>query len=316
MKSLFFVLGILCSAGHLHAQPLTVGDTISIPSSRIYSQGKEQSFSRQQGPLLLVFINPTCGSCDHQLRFLDSLAPSLPARLQIIAVSHYSYKELQNKLLTPALLRSPHLSFLTADTLLRKRFPYYLVPHLVWIDRSGRVSAITGSQAVTRAAVVDFLQGKALRLPIKKDLVDFKREEPFNTQSELMLRQPPLIASSLLPYAEGLAGGTGRHLLYEGTVRRIYLLNVTRRELYYYAIPSSARNLDLKLRDTIAFDPPPDANQYRYCYELLLPANTDQATLRRLMLEDLDRLFNYQRKVQTMTVNGRIVTSTVLSDRP
>ncbi len=316
MKTLFFVLGILCPALHLHAQPLTIGDTLHLQPTVVYSQGQSRIFTGNHQPLLLVFINPTCGSCDQQLRYLDSIGPSFPASLKIIAVSRYTYAELQNKLLTPALLRSPYLSFLTADTLLRKRFPYYLVPHLVWIEQSGRVAAITGAKEVTPAALNDLTDRKTINLPLKKDFINFQREQPFATQEELLLLQPPLISSSLLPYAEGLAGGVGKHLLYNNSVRRIYLINVSRKELYYYATPSSARNFDLKLRDTLAFNPPPDNNRYRYCYELMVPATTDQSTIRRLMLEDLDRLFNYQRKEKTVKANGRPVTSTILANRP
>ncbi|MBN8784951.1 MAG: hypothetical protein ABS85_15375 [Sphingobacteriales bacterium SCN 48-20] len=316
MKTLFFVLGILCPALHLHAQPLTIGDTLHWQPAVVYSKGQPRAFTGKDQPLLLVFINPTCGSCDQQLRYLDSIGSSLPASLQIIAVTRYTYPELQNKLLTPALLRSPHLSFLTADTLLRKRFPYYLVPHLVWIGHSGRVAAITGAKEVTPAALNELTDRKTINLPLKKDFINFQREQPFATQEELLLLQPPLISSSLLPYAEGLADGVGRHFLYNNSVRRIYLINVTRKELYYYATPSSERNFDLKLRDTLAFNPPPDNNRYRYCYELMVPATTDQPTIRRLMLEDFDRLFNYQRKEKTVKTNGRLITSTILTDRP
>jgi|GEM_PF-1717893 len=315
MKTLFFVLGILCPALHLHAQPLTIGDTLHLPPAVVYREGQPQTLAGKDEPLLLVFINPTCGSCDYQLRFLDSIGPSLPASLKIIAVSRYTYAELQNKLLTPALLRSPHLSFLTADTLLRKRFPYYLVPHLVWIEHSGRVAAITGSEEVTPAALNELAERKMINLPLKKDFLNFQREQPFTTQEELLLLQPPLASSSLLPYAQGLSGGVGKHFLYNNSVRRIYLINVTRRELYYYATPSSERNFDLKLRDTLAFNPPPDNNQYRYCYELMVPATTDQSAIRRLMLEDLDRLFHYQRKEKTVKTNGRSIRRTILTDR-
>lgn len=316
MKTLFFVLGILCPALHLHAQPLSVGDTLHLPPAVVYSQGQSRTLTDNNRPLLLVFINPSCGSCDDQLRYLDSIGPSLPPSLQIIAVSRYTYTELQDKLLTPALLRSPHLSFLTADTLLRKRFPYYLVPHLVWIGHSGRVAAITGSKEVTPAALTELADRKTINLPLKKDLINFQREQPFTTQEELLLMRPPVISSSLLPYAEGLAGGVGRHLLYNNSVRRIYLINATRKELYYYATPSASRNFDLQLRDTLAFNPPSGNNAYRYCYELLVPAATDLSTIRRLMLEDLDRLFNYQRKEKTVKTKGRLITVTILTDRP
>lgn len=311
-------MAMLCLAGHLHAQPLTIGDTFHFQAPAVYRQGQPYPFTNHHQPLLLVFINPTCGSCDRQLRFLDSLAPSLHPSLQIVAVTQYAYPDLEKKLLTPSLLQSAHLSYLIADTVLRRSFPFRLVPHVVWIDRYGRIAGITNSRAVQFSTLNDFCNNRPLHLPLKKDLLNFRPGQPFAVQPELMSFHPPLIASSLLPYTEGISSGSGRHFLYNNTMRRIYLLNVTRKKLYEYACPaSSGRILDIRLKDTIAFNSSPnDYSAYRYCYELLVPATTDAATIRTLMLDDFDRLFGYRRQEEAAVINGRPAIRVILTEKP
>lgn len=164
------------------SQTLTVGDKIPalsvdnciLPGSpnMLVKNVSLQNFSGKV--IILDFWATWCGPCISSMPKLEKLQKQYPDKLQVIGVSHEAVKRIQK------FAQNRPVGFMlavdTASTL-RKYFEYRTIPHVVIIDGTGTIKAITHSENVTEEAIGNLMAGKEISLPLKKDKVDFDFEK-------------------------------------------------------------------------------------------------------------------------------------------
>ena len=178
MKKLSVSLISLLLSLHVFSQTLTVGDKIPalsldnciLPGSPnlVVKNVSLQNFSGKM--IILDFWATWCGPCISSMPKLEMLQKQYPDKLQVIGVTHEAVKRIQK------FAQNRPVGFMlavdTASTL-RRYFEYRTIPHVVIIDGTGTIKAITNSENVTEEAISNLLLGKEVSLPLKKDRADF-----------------------------------------------------------------------------------------------------------------------------------------------
>ena len=200
MKTLFAsVISLLLSA-QVFSQVLTVGDKVPdlvfadciLPGSpgMIVKNISLKNFAGKV--VILDFWATWCGPCIGSMPKYEGLQKKYSDQVQVIGITHEAVKRIQS------FARNRPTSFMLAiDTAsaLRKYFEYRSIPHVVVIDKSGVIKAITHSDEITEEVLKDIINNKPVSLTLKKDRMDlnlgetdyFKAdpnmEESFNLQA-------------------------------------------------------------------------------------------------------------------------------------
>ena len=156
----------------IKTKPLNVGDHISnIELESIYNYAKRSAnlFDFNADIIILDFWATSCIPCVAALPVYDSLQKELgPQRVQIIPVT----REKTDKVMKFMNRRWPNggfsLPFVTGDTILAKMFPHLTIPHEVWIDKNGKVRAITTGEKVTRGNILKMVVDSSYTLRTKQ----------------------------------------------------------------------------------------------------------------------------------------------------
>jgi hypothetical protein len=189
----------------------------------------------------------------------------------------------------------------TSDTLLSKLFPHRTLPHYVWIDKGGKIRAITGLEDITVSNIQSILGNKAFTLTLKKDsIIAYDKKKPlfFNGNGG---NGSSLIYHSLFSeYVEGLPPGLTVYnkahggKIVERNVPILWLLNL--------AYGKGKQNFPIKnqiildVEDSSRFLTDATGSEYEkwaeknaYCYELIVPEHLYDKRY-KIMQEDMTRL--------------------------
>lgn len=186
MKTIIFiVMAMLCLNFSANAQgvwakdvsprreeikPLKVGDklpeTFWQQEHTVYAnrQAIKQTLERYKNkPLILDFWATWCSTCIYKFRILEQWKESYKGQLGVLLVNSSNTKDREQRV--AELLegkRAPHqqfkLSSVVNDTYLDALFPHRSLPHYIWIDATGTISAITNAEFVTEAQLQNFLK--------------------------------------------------------------------------------------------------------------------------------------------------------------
>lgn len=138
------------------------------------SSKKIQLQEIQDGKLLLIdFWATWCVPCLENLHHLDSLKKLFPHQLEVIAVSYQSRKEIQHFFTNKPRYKNFDLNYISDDTLLWDLFPHKTLPHSVWINAAGKVSAITSHLDVTAENINKLIHQQPLTMERKKEMLEF-----------------------------------------------------------------------------------------------------------------------------------------------
>lgn len=214
MKDIKNLLGTICLVlgfvFHSWAQqPLKIGDRIpDIMLRGIMGKNHQEiklSQLRDRDLLLIDFWFTSCVPCLKEMRLLDSLGKKHPEKFRTVMVTYQSEQEIRNFLnwQTNSDLKEADLFLVTGDTVLRKMFPHRSAPHNIWIDRSGTVRAITGTEEVNEDNILSFGKNGTTDMKTKSDNFDFAPEEVFHQGDKNFLTR-----SIISPYIPGIEEGT------------------------------------------------------------------------------------------------------------
>lgn len=161
--------------------------------------------------LILDFWGVNCGPCIASFPKMDTLQAKHKEKMQFVLVSEAPDKYLDSVIS----LRSKYshtiglakkFSAITDDDLLKELFPHRLIPHLVWIDATHRVRAITASNEMTERNLAFMLNDPKFQLRQKHDFLSYDDRKAAVPQ--LVAANPEVLKyySSIGKYIDGVSG--------------------------------------------------------------------------------------------------------------
>lgn len=319
---LFLLLPLLSIGQSRPARPLNIGDTVpDVAFTKVfqYPSGKARLSTFHDRLLILDFWSTWCTACIYSFPKLDSLQQQFGPRLQVLLVNARSTgdnegkaKALFEKIKLPS-GQKYRLPYLVDDTVLYRFFPHKMIPHCVWIQ-NGVVKAITTPEEVTSANITAMLNGSQVRLKLKKDLVEFDKSLSLlqNLYSTDVLN---LVYSSVVTrHVSGLFAGSGIWRSPDSSYSRLYHYNRPVLGLYEYALgfPLTSRPRVLEVSDRKRYEKGEAswaewAPANAYCYELTAPSGHSPEEARKWMLQDLNRIFNLNGRLEKRKMPCRVL---------
>lgn len=302
-KSLFFIKGILWPILYAFAQsppqsimPLAVGDYVPDIIFKNVTNYKSSTarLSDFKGKLILLdFWSSWCGSCLSLFPHLDSLQREFKDELQIILVNTKSRISNDDETKITKILdrvRGRTGSELNIPVVydcekLDEYFPCTIIPHEVWIDKNGKVAGITDAADVNADNIQALINGRKVKLKLKKDLSDFDPAKPLfingngGDGSEILWRS--LVSSAI----DGVSSATGIRQSAD-KVTGFYSINQS-----LLSLTKTAYNKEIPYENNRVFVSDKAKFDKVYCYELILYDTTVEAMFGYLK-DDLKRFFN------------------------
>jgi len=159
-------------------RPLAIGDPVpDMEFSMMNYKSPTARLSDFKGKLVILdFWASWCYSCLHKFPKMDELQKKYNDKLQVIAVNSIPVTgDDQKKVNSIVDKYTDGKSFSVPvsynDSVASKLFPYYSMPHYVWITPDGEVKGMTDADAVNSSNIDAVLQDNndVVALPVKKD---------------------------------------------------------------------------------------------------------------------------------------------------
>lgn len=335
MATLCFLFCSVPIASYAQFSPLKIGDKfpeaiwdISMPVLNHPEKNTSITLREYKGQLIILdFWATWCAACIINFPKANQLQKDLPGKLSFIAVS--AEEALKQKPFFES-KRTKGITYdfpsVVGDKMLKALFPHTGIPHYVWIDPDGTVSAFSTAERITKENLQLVLHKKSSAIPVKKDI---DANKPLFLSD--VINQEQLSAYSLLTKGnyDGLPSGT--RLRKEGDILRgRALTNLPMLSIYLAAIRPlfekigesyNAKRLILEVADPAKLDlQKSDSNDgtYRsdnlFNYELLVPL-TEVARLDEYMLEDLNRYTSYKGSIESRKVKCLVLKRSSPIDR-
>ncbi len=172
-------LFLLLYKSKITGQELRVGDSLpsrlwSVELTAINHHKNTVTLSDYKDKLIIIdFWATWCTPCIRSLHKLDSLQKNFGQALAVIPVTYEKKSEAFSKFNKYGW----RLHSIVEDTVLKKYFPHYLIPHQVWI-KNGKVLSITGAEYSNLENISKVLHHKPMRMIQKKDanVVDMSKD--------------------------------------------------------------------------------------------------------------------------------------------
>lgn len=252
--------------------------------------------------LILDFWATWCSPCIAMIPKMDSLQKIFGDKIQFLSITYQANKEVLPFLEKFEKQRGKHydLPIVTGDKSLHQLFPHVYLPHYVWIDGEGMVSAITGYAEVNKVNIEKLIDGKILGVTSKNDIYrDFNPENDLNTYLSSSKDEKQLSQGIITSHLKGVPSQT-----YSKKIGDNYTLtaaNVSLRFLFRMAFSGDQfindKMIDLVLNDSNKVTSSLKGEQlmkwrdeHTFCYQLKLPAEQRENAL-KIMRKDLALLF-------------------------
>jgi len=341
LKNLFACILITGAAGNVFSQTvkpdshlqnnlpeLSVGETVPDVTVTMFldDSARQVRLSELYRDKILIidFWATWCGACVGSFAETKSLKKEFSGKIDFLLVSYEERKKVLQFNRRFKFFDDQILNTITDDTLFMKLFRHLMIPHLVWIDRTGKIIAITDKDKLTSRNLERALDNQ-LAVKTKKDNLAFDPGKPFHLRDSNYL-----FRSILTTRTDEIASYS--YILNQPMIDRIFISNLSIAQLYSLAafqegvISFIKDKLVLETKDSLKFLSPEEApysfrrsgyenrsqwaDENTYCYELQFPRAIPVAEMSRFMIEDLNRYFNLNgrfelRKLPCLVLKGR-----------
>lgn len=325
MQKVFFIIFISVASIDVHPQSkmiqLQIGDIcpdFTLNKIVNYKENNARIGDFKNKLLILDFWATWCQPCIAQFPKINALNKKFDGKVQIMPITYE--EEVMVKKFVDKMERNSGIDIpsVVNDIVLREAFKHTEIPHYVWIDPSGKVVAITGTEDLTETNINKILQGQSLNIQKKIDAY----EEGFNPDAKAFVIMNPLkkqgsislqevknenvvIKSVLTKFLEG------KPSVMHFDARRVACINTSIESMYRVAAGRFRPDLVYmnrsmwETRDTLlnelkdaTLEKVADrgvktamAKKNWYTYELEIPETMDPDAKYDFMLADLNRYF-------------------------
>jgi len=296
--------GMVAPAQPRDMRPLQPGDTAppALMALILSSIGQKEGGANPE-LVLVPFWSSSCGSSKKLLPRLLQLEKELGGRLAVLPANKEAAAPIDSLWQREDQGRWHHTPQLRGDTVLHHYFPYVLVPHVVWLQPTGKVVAITAGDVATRYYITALLAGTAPPLPLKQDVMDYEPDQPLLTPDSF-LRYHSLIQA----YRPGLPGQLGYQRERDGRQYRAYATNMSLPALYSLAFIQAGElppnRWQWRIQDTgrlhfrgAPHEAPAWNARNLFSYELRLPGLPPEKLAPHVQ-QDLDRYFGFSSRLE------------------
>lgn len=176
--------------GHVVAQaevtPLTFNDQVpdvSFTVTQNYPAGSGKLSDFKGKAVILDFWNENCTACIAGFPKLQKLQQEFGDQLQILLVTKDKKATILKLAARSPVMKKIQLPLVMEDTLLyNKLFPHFGDPYQVWLDKDGKVKAMTQGSSATPKNVQDLINGKTLQLPVIANLTKEEYGDMFGAE--------------------------------------------------------------------------------------------------------------------------------------
>lgn len=278
--------------------------------------------------LILDFWATWCTPCVSLMPKMDSIQKQLCNEVQILPVTYQSKADVQRLLNRSPKFKSISLPFVYADETLNKYFPHKELPHYVWIDTSGKVTAITGHNEITADTIKMMLQKGKTTLKVKKDnFKPYDREKAVLFQNLGYTEKDVQFQSLITGFKEGLKTRLDIIRNTDGKIRKVTILNGYIQFLFKIAWSDESRfftksRILLEVKDTQKVISTTSGDKFRdwlkdnsWTYELIVPEHLSDKTF-SIMRTDMERFFpQYQVSVEKRMRRCLVLERTSTTDK-
>ena len=211
MKSIYCLLLLLCP--YLSkTQQLKAGQALpAIQLPMLNFPAKTINTTAFKGKLLLVdFWATWCSHCIKKFSLLDSMQRMHPKDLQVLLINSRSTGDTKEKLelffnrYKTIQGASTILPTAFNDTVFKKLFPHFNLPHYTWIDKNGRFITATGPDEVTPANIARALKGETAHLTGLYLVDSFDLSKPLFVKGNAGNGKEMISRSTFAGYIKGL----------------------------------------------------------------------------------------------------------------
>ncbi len=291
---------------------------------------KNARLSDFKGKLLILdFWATWCAPCVSMLPKMESLQKEFGDQLQFLSVTYQKEQEVLPFLhrLAKQTAFKQEIPMLTDHGTLHELFPHVYLPHYVWINREGKVIAITGKEEVTKDNIETALLNKGNVTHLKADqIVKYNRAMPLFIDGNGFNQTVIKYLSVLSKYTEGIGAGyqfsTGDKIS-EGkiTARNLSIAQLfglaygegykfSNRKRLYFEVANNYKLTSPKIRE--------EHLDWRlensYCYELIMNNESGRGIFEEMRFQ-LGQLFpGYQVSIQYRMVKCLALRRTSSTD--
>lgn len=182
--------------------------------------------------LLIDFWFSSCSSCIESFPKLDSIQKEFKNDLNVLLVTFETKEKAVKTFNTIKKISHIKLPSVLEDTLLHLVFPHTSAPHEIWIDKNGKIKAITDHTSINRENIRSLITGEELNLPVKKDNMEYSFVDPVEKTADWN----KMIKSTFLStHQPGLPALGGIYIHPETGFLRVNAVNVHFQSLYILA---------------------------------------------------------------------------------